>query len=917
MAKKHPQALFAEFPVSPTSYDSGYRKINYENLANAVNGAAWWIRENLGAPKKEFETLAYIGLNDPRYNILVLAAVKTGYKAAALLASFINGIANQSSWIYPPAAAIPSAKLVADALKHTKADVLAIPPPVVVDLARQPEIVEFVASSIDTLVYGGGDLPEAIGASLIEKLRLMSVYGATEFGLPAAIRTSGKYPSQDWQYVHFHPEIGVKFEHVSENLYELQFIRHPDIERHQPMFKLFPHLQVYKTSDLYTPHPSKPDLWMYKGRSDDIIVFLTGEKTNPTSFEHHLATHPDVKAALIAGTRRFQASLLVELVDEKELSSEERAIMIEKLWPIVQEANQVCPAHAKVAKTHILLINPKKPMARAGKGTVQRQSTITLYTNELDTLYSDAEKIKPTFDQSIEKLTSLTIENISSLIERFIKKQAGWDSIDRNANFYLMGLDSIQTLLLVRHIKQSIELSEIAPSTIYANPSVSELSRAILDLSSQTIRSSNELENTRLQAIDRLILKHLNTIDELASASITKEILANSVTGGPGVDHVVILTGSTGSLGSYLLHVLLENPSVSHIYCLNRSSDSASLQSQRNKSRGLPPMHPSNRLTFLEAQLGEDGLGLDRKVYLNLIETTTDIILNGWTVDFNIPLSAFDQQLASIVNFSRFASQARYSPTILFVSSISSVKGSATTEPLILEKIFTDHSAPLSMGYGESKYVAERLLDYSAEKLFIDARIARVGQIAGPVHAAGAWNKWEWLPSLIISSLHVGALPDSLGSSMSNIDWVPIDVLAEVLVELTFNSKPLNGLEGNASVFHPHNPRTTSWSQLLPTIAKVLSTIKTKPIEVISFQSWLQRIHADMESSDFEIEEGIKRNPAIKLLNTYESLLKEEQVSEMATEKAQAASSKLRGCEAVNPEWVQKWCTSWFEGKTL
>lgn len=826
----------------------------------------------------------------------------------------ISAIANRTAWIYPLAAAIPSAKLLADALKHTKADALAIPPPVIVDLARQPEMTDFVASSIDTLIYGGGDLPEAIGASLTKKLRLMSVYGASEIGLPAAIRISGKFPSEDWQYVHFHPDIGAKFEHINEHLYELRFVRHPNLEEHQPMFKLFPHLQVYNTCDLYTPHPSKPDLWMYNGRSDDIIVFLTGEKMNPTSFEHHLATHPDVKAALVVGARRFQASLLIELVEEKELSPAERATIIEKLWSTIQEANQVCPAHAKVAKTHILLIDPKKPMARAGKGTVQRQSTITLYADELNTLYSDAETMKPTFNQSTEKLTPpFTMENVSSLVEKLIKKQTGWGAIDRDTNLYLIGLDSLQTLLLVRDIKQSIELPEIAPSTVYTHPSVSALSKAILDLSSQTAISSKELENTRLQAIDDLILEHLNTIDELASTSITKEKLANGVAKGPGADHVVILTGSTGSLGSYLLHVLLENPSVSHVYCLNRSSDSASLQAQRNKSRGLPSVLPSSRLTFLEAKSGEDNLGLDRIVYDNLLRTTTDIILNGWTVNFNIPLSAFGQQLAGIVNFSKFASQAQHSPSVLFVSSISSVKGSATTEPMILEKILADHSAPLSMGYGESKYVAERLLDYSAEKLFVDARIARVGQVAGPIHTAGTWNKWEWLPSLIISSLHVGALPDSLGASMSKIDWVPIDVLAEVLVELTFNSKSSNGAEGNASVFHPHNPRTTSWSELLPTIVKTLSAIKAKPIEVISFQDWLQRIHADMESSNFDIEDGIKRNPAIKLLNTYESLLEEQDVSEMATEKAQAASSKLRDCEAVKPEWVQKWCKSWLE----
>jgi hypothetical protein len=80
MAKRHPQALFAEFPVSPTSYNAGYRKINYESLANAVNGAAWWLHDALGGQGKNFETLAYIGFNDPRYNILVLAAVKAGYK---------------------------------------------------------------------------------------------------------------------------------------------------------------------------------------------------------------------------------------------------------------------------------------------------------------------------------------------------------------------------------------------------------------------------------------------------------------------------------------------------------------------------------------------------------------------------------------------------------------------------------------------------------------------------------------------------------------------------------------------------------------------------------------------------------------------------------------------------------------------
>jgi thioester reductase-like protein len=35
------------------------------------------------------------------------------------------------------------------------------------------------------------------------------------------------------------------------------------------------------------------------------------------------------------------------------------------------------------------------------------------------------------------------------------------------------------------------------------------------------------------------------------------------------------------------------------------------------------------------------------------------------------------------------------------------------------------------MGYGESKYLAERILEYAAQKLNLKTGIARVGQIAG------------------------------------------------------------------------------------------------------------------------------------------------------------------------------------------
>ncbi len=77
--RANPDFVYAEFPISATSYDQGFRKVTNVDFLNAINGAAWYLNKALG-PGKNFETLTYIGPNDLRYNVLVFGAVKAGYK---------------------------------------------------------------------------------------------------------------------------------------------------------------------------------------------------------------------------------------------------------------------------------------------------------------------------------------------------------------------------------------------------------------------------------------------------------------------------------------------------------------------------------------------------------------------------------------------------------------------------------------------------------------------------------------------------------------------------------------------------------------------------------------------------------------------------------------------------------------------
>jgi len=176
---------------------------------------------------------------------------------------------------------------------------------------------------------------------------------------------------------------------------------------------------------------------------------------------------------------------------------------------------------------------------------------------------------------------------------------------------------------------------------------------------------------------------------------------------------------------------------------LNRSADSRSIQSQRNKVRSLSIKISAERVTFLSADLSEASLGLESRVYADILATAADIVHNAWPVNFNVALSTFQPYLTSLVNLISLAASGSQLPSILFVSSIASVSSYSGPSLKIPEQSINDVTAPLPIGYGGRKYVAERLLGYASSKLGIHTNVAQVGQIAGPAHSAGQWSTSE------------------------------------------------------------------------------------------------------------------------------------------------------------------------------
>ncbi|KAJ0426103.1 hypothetical protein BJY00DRAFT_307607 [Aspergillus carlsbadensis] len=1065
-AKTKPAAVYAEYPLSPTSYDLGFRPITFRDLANTVNGIAWWLTETLG--RGNGEVLAYIGPNDLRYPALVLGALKAGYvvctrlslknKAVILtmrmfLTSPRNSAAahesrfkslnctkllapslqpmpvqsilstskarlynvpsveellgtrhrrfefsrtysdaarepllivhtsgstgipkpiiwnhefvvknmnlgnlepppfeNMSQWpkgkrvflapppfhaagliyllylgvptdtvvICPTASSLPTAAGLVETMNQTPINAAFVVPSIVHELAHDPELLEYCSQHLDLIMYAGGDLPQAIGDTVASKLLLVK-YGASELGVLTAIYSpTHRGPQRDWRYLHLHPKLGAEFRQITEGEYELVLVRTKETETHLPPFTIFP--ELIDASD------------------DDVVVFLNGEKTNPISMEQHvLASNPGVTGVLVSGAKRVQASLLVEIAGEN-LSPAKRATAIQRIWPSIEEANPLSPGHARIDMAHILLTTVDRPMLRTSKGTIQRVGTLALYARELDELYARPDRV---LAGNGELARPSSVDDVSTVVEytrNVLISVTGWDEdkVKNEDNLFHLGFDSRHAITAARQLMYGLDVPDVTANLIYYNPSVSELTDAIIKHQNNqgAHKASEEEQHQERSALLQEFLRHIR-IDKT-----TSEITGNNTQG-----HTVLLTGSTGTLGTYILDTLLKDPSVTHVYCLNRSHDSKHVQLQTSIRFSLTTSLSSSRVSFYTADLSHPDLALPRETLNNIRKSITHIIHNAWPGNFNLSLASFKPHLVGLANIINLATTALKSPHLFYISSISSVMNhhnSTPTASAIPEEIMTTTSTS-STGYGSSKYLAENLINHAVKVQHLRASVARVGQIAAAVNGPGTWKKEEWFPSLVRSSLWLGALPKSLGSVLDRVDWVPVDVLATVLVELALGSSqsfvPAVGLDAGVEVFHPNNTFPTDWDVLTPTIASILASYSGRHVETVPLTGWIELVRQDLErtpdgdsdgsdnssanrsrrnsSSDSSAVSGdgeslhtaLDQNPAVKLLGFFEGLVVDDadNIKVFETSRAVQRSKKLRGVPGVSVEWVKKW----------
>lgn len=426
-----------------------------------------------------------------------------------------------------------------------------------------------------------------------------------------------------------------------DDLHELFLVQDPKLDLYQGIFSTFPDLQEYSMSDLYSKHPDPAKGFLYKwvGRADDVIVLSNGENLAPALMEASLISSEKVKGAMVVGRGKFQPAALLDLGDSPPETADEEHAILEELEPGIDEANKHAPAHGQLDTDHILFVDQNRPINYLGQGKIQRHKTNRLYEKDIEETYHTAEDIDGQLDPAqngIENFPRIDFTYQSSIkkwLQELIAEIADIHNLEEDDTFFEAGLDSLRVLRMIRELKVQVKLAEskhltpksLSPGVVYSHPSLNELSDFLfkqtqlapqdVDSGYQSAESDTIDENFKLTDMESVLDKFVQTLP----VEIERQELP--VTQGT----TVLLTGSTGSLGSYLLDELNNDPNVQHIICLDRASSAAEKHRETGPQRGLTPLDPE-RVEFFKANLADPQLGVGSEVYGRLSNTVTHII---------------------------------------------------------------------------------------------------------------------------------------------------------------------------------------------------------------------------------------------------------------------------------------------------
>ena len=659
----------------------------------------------------------------------------------------------------------------------------------------------------------------------------------------------------------------------------------------------------FHSHDVFSPHPTIPDRWKYITRLDDRITLVNGEKVLPLPIEGVIKQSPLVHEAVVVGVGKAVPGLLIfRAAGHEGLPDQE---YFNTIWPSIEEANTRAEQFSQISRDMICILPYGSPCPRTDKDSVIRAQVYKLYDEVIERLYSKAE-------QNAGGTLKLDFSATQSHIMNLCQEEIGLPISTADGDFFAKGMDSQKAIHLRRLVLRDFRVPDsknIGGNIVFETGTVSSLAGYICALQSGKQITHQDETSVMSELIDKY-----STFDYHVPGH------------GSRTETSAILTGATGSLGVHTLVRLLDDKSITQVYCLTRRDNPTAAIVDTLAQKGLSdvPQSKLQKIIGLNSSIEKADFGVEDGVLKRMRESVVLIIHTAWPVHFNLPLSSFEPHIKGLHNLLQFSLSVNLpSPAVtFFCSSVSTAFGDAAPDEIPEAPLVDLHSA-LEQGYGRSKLAGEHLVSTAVRQAGARAYSLRIGQISG--HSTkGLWNDSEAPPLMIRSALTLKALPE-LDVECS---WFPVDKLADTIIDLAEKCRTLTppssprsaaassdtsdcgAYNDDETIYNLTNPRTFPWSALLTTLQETGFDFARVP-----FHTWFQRLR----DSEARGEEQV--NPAVKLTAHYKNMYaldgKQVEQKKFRTDKAQRDSATLREgrlciiedgiLQCYARDWLQRW----------
>ncbi|PIA17948.1 large subunit of L-aminoadipate-semialdehyde dehydrogenase [Coemansia reversa NRRL 1564] len=263
-----------------------------------------------------------------------------------------------------------------------------------------------------------------------------------------------------------------------------------------------------------------------------------------------------------------------------------------------------------------------------------------------------------------------------------------------------------------------------------------------------------------------------------------------------------LLTGATGYLGAFVLDALLRRHPHGSVVCLTRARDAEAATARVRAAAEANLVWRdewASRVRGIPGDLAQPQLGLSADDWRFCAKNVDAIVHNGALVHWVYPYAKLRAaNVLSTIEALRLAADTRIKP-LVFVSSTSALDTDhyvqlGAAAPIRESDDLSGSRHGLLTGYGQSKWVAEKLLAHARRDGF-PVTIVRPGYVLGHSRT-GATNADDFIWRLAKGCVQVGLSP-----IMANaVNICPVDYVARVVVEAVSQPRALDHL-----VYHVFN----------------------------------------------------------------------------------------------------------------